>query len=85
MEHSTCLHLIRTTGVVAILRAKSSGQLLRAAEAIRTGGVRAIEVTMNTPGALGVIEQAVRQFGEDIAFGAGTVLDVESARAAINA
>ena len=83
MDRAACLKWIRTTGVIAILRAKSSDQLLRAAEAIRSGGVRAIEVTMNTPGALGVIEQAVKQFGDEIAFGAGTVLDPEGARAAI--
>jgi 2-dehydro-3-deoxyphosphogluconate aldolase/(4S)-4-hydroxy-2-oxoglutarate aldolase len=70
-------------GVVAIMRAKSSDQLLEAAEAVREGGVTAIEVTMTTPGALQVIEQAVARYGEHVLFGAGTVLDPESARAAI--
>ena len=70
-------------GVVAIMRAKSSDQLLEAAEAVREGGVTAIEVTMTTPGALAVIEQAVARYGEHVLFGAGTVLDPESARAAI--
>jgi 2-dehydro-3-deoxyphosphogluconate aldolase / (4S)-4-hydroxy-2-oxoglutarate aldolase len=70
-------------GVVAIMRAKSSDQLLDAAEAVREGGVTAIEVTMTTPGALQVIEQAVARYGEHVLFGAGTVLDPESARAAI--
>jgi 2-dehydro-3-deoxyphosphogluconate aldolase/(4S)-4-hydroxy-2-oxoglutarate aldolase len=83
MNRQTCLHLIRTSGVIAILRAKSSEQLLGAAEAIRSGGITAIEVTLTTPGALAVIEQAVRHFGELVAFGAGTVLDAESVRAAI--
>jgi len=70
-------------GVVAIMRAKSSDQLLEAAEAVREGGVTAIEVTMTTPGALQVIEQAVARYGEHVLFGAGTVLDPESARVAI--
>jgi 2-dehydro-3-deoxyphosphogluconate aldolase / (4S)-4-hydroxy-2-oxoglutarate aldolase len=70
-------------GVVAIMRANSSDQLLQAAEAVRGGGVIAIEVTMTTPGALAVIEQAVARYGEHVLFGAGTVLDPESARAAI--
>ena len=77
------MDLIRKTGVIAIMRAKSSEQLIRAADAIREGGVRVIEVTMTTPGALSVIEQAVSRYGEDVLFGAGTVLDAESARAAI--
>jgi 2-dehydro-3-deoxyphosphogluconate aldolase/(4S)-4-hydroxy-2-oxoglutarate aldolase len=77
------LDLIRDTGVIAIMRARSSDQLLRAADAIREGGVCAIEVTMTTPGALAVIEEAVSRYGRDVTFGAGTVLDSESARAAI--
>jgi 2-dehydro-3-deoxyphosphogluconate aldolase/(4S)-4-hydroxy-2-oxoglutarate aldolase len=83
MGHQESLDLIRKTGVVAIMRAKSSEQLLHAADAIRAGGVRVIEVTMTTPGALSVIEQAVARYGQDVLFGAGTVLDAQSARAAI--
>lgn len=74
---------IRQTGVIAILRASSSAQLIAAAEAVRAGGVCAIEVTMTTPGALQVISEAVERFGDDVLFGAGTVLDAETARAAI--
>jgi 2-dehydro-3-deoxyphosphogluconate aldolase / (4S)-4-hydroxy-2-oxoglutarate aldolase len=77
------LALLRGIGVVAIMRAKSSDQLLAAADAIKAGGVNAIEVTMTTPGALDVIHQAVARYGRDVLFGAGTVLDPESARAAI--
>ena len=47
------------------------------------GGVRVIEVTMTTPGALKVIEEASARYGDDVLFGAGTVLDTETARAAI--
>ena len=77
------LQVIRQSGVVAIMRAQSSGQLVAAADAIRAGGVRAIEVTMTTPGALGVIEEAAARYGEQVLFGAGSVLDAETARAAI--
>jgi 2-dehydro-3-deoxyphosphogluconate aldolase/(4S)-4-hydroxy-2-oxoglutarate aldolase len=83
MARENGLDPIRTTGVIAIMRTQSSEQLLRAADAIRAGGVRAIEVTMTTPGALSVIEKAVGRYGADVLFGAGTVLDAESARAAI--
>ncbi len=71
------------TGVVAIMRAKSSDQLLAAAEAIMKGGVNVIEVTMTTPNALKVIQEATDRFSDDVLFGAGTVLDPETARAAI--
>jgi 2-dehydro-3-deoxyphosphogluconate aldolase/(4S)-4-hydroxy-2-oxoglutarate aldolase len=83
MNKDDCLNLIRQTGVIAILRAKSSEQLLAAADAIQAGGVFAIEVTMTTPGALAIIEQARARYSQEVYFGAGTVLDSESARASI--
>jgi 2-dehydro-3-deoxyphosphogluconate aldolase / (4S)-4-hydroxy-2-oxoglutarate aldolase len=77
------LKLIRETGIIAIMRAQSSDQLIAAADAIRAGGVRVIEVTMTTPGALSVISAAAKKYGSEVLFGAGTVLDPETARAAI--
>jgi 2-dehydro-3-deoxyphosphogluconate aldolase/(4S)-4-hydroxy-2-oxoglutarate aldolase len=74
---------ILDAGVVAIMRAKSSDQLLEAASAVLAGGVTAIEVTMTTPGALDVIQHATAEFGKNVLFGVGSVLDAETARAAI--
>jgi len=67
------------------MRAGSSTQLIPAADAIKQGGVKAIEVTMTTPNALTVITEAVQRYGEDVLFGAGSVLDPAMARAAIAA
>ena len=83
MDKTAKLDLIRSTGVIAIMRAQSSEQLIAAADAIKAGGVRAIEVTMTTPGALDVIAKASARYGQDVLFGAGSVLDPETARAAI--
>ncbi len=83
MNKTEKLNLIHDTGIIAIMRANSSGQLIAAADAIKKGGVRVIEVTMTTPGALDVIKEATRKYGQDVLFGAGTVLDAETARAAI--
>jgi 2-dehydro-3-deoxyphosphogluconate aldolase/(4S)-4-hydroxy-2-oxoglutarate aldolase len=83
MDKTQKLDLIRETGVVAIIRAERSEQLISAADAIKKGGVRVIEVTMTTPGALRVIEEATARYGDDVLFGAGTVLDAETARSAI--
>jgi 2-dehydro-3-deoxyphosphogluconate aldolase/(4S)-4-hydroxy-2-oxoglutarate aldolase len=77
------LNLIRETGIIAIMRAQSSEQLIAAADAIKAGGVQVIEVTMTTPGALDVIAKASARYGQDVLFGAGSVLDAETARAAI--
>jgi 2-dehydro-3-deoxyphosphogluconate aldolase/(4S)-4-hydroxy-2-oxoglutarate aldolase len=83
MREQDGLELVQRAGVVAIMRAKSSDQLLAAADAIKAGGVNAIEVTITTPDALSVISQAVARYGADVLFGVGSVLDPESARAAI--
>ena len=40
------IQLIRRSGIIAIMRTKSSDQLVAAAEAIRKGGVQVIEVTV---------------------------------------
>lgn len=83
MDKVEVLNTIRETGIIAIMRAQSSDQLIAAADAIKMGGVRAVEVTMTTPGALGVISEAKERYGSDVIFGAGTVLDPETGRAAI--
>jgi 2-dehydro-3-deoxyphosphogluconate aldolase / (4S)-4-hydroxy-2-oxoglutarate aldolase len=83
MSANGSMQKILDTGVVAIMRANSPDQLLGAASAVLAGGVVAIEVTMTTPGALDVIRQATSQFGKEVLFGVGSVLDAETARAAI--
>ena len=83
LSKSEKLDLVRQTKIIAIMRAKQSSQMLQAAEAIQAGGVRVIEVTMTTPGALELITEATQQFGDAVLFGAGSVLDAETARLAI--
>jgi 2-dehydro-3-deoxyphosphogluconate aldolase/(4S)-4-hydroxy-2-oxoglutarate aldolase len=70
-------------GVIAIVRLDSAVHVLAAANAIADGGITAIEFTMTTPGALEVLRQSSDAMGEKVVFGAGTVLDPETARAAI--
>lgn len=77
--------LIRETGVIAVMRAAEAGGLLAAADALLEAGVRVLEVTMTTAGALDLIETARDRYGEEILFGAGSVLDAETALAAIRA
>jgi len=76
------LETISATGLVAVIRAKDSDQLVEVAGALFEGGCKAIEVTMTTPNALDVISSTVRALGgKDVVIGAGTVLDAETARA----
>lgn len=77
------LNRIESTGVVAVVRANDSEQAIEISKACMAGGIDAIEVTFTVPGALKVIEKLVETFGDDLLVGAGTVLDSETARAAI--
>ncbi len=83
MDKIIGLNLIRETGVIAIMRAQSSKQLITASDAIAQGGIKVIEVTMTTPGALEIIQTAKSRSSDNIFFGAGSILDAETARAAI--
>jgi 2-dehydro-3-deoxyphosphogluconate aldolase / (4S)-4-hydroxy-2-oxoglutarate aldolase len=74
---------IGTGGVVAIIRLPSADDLLPAAEAIRDGGVTAIEFTMTTPGALHALGSARMKLGRGILLGVGTVLTADAAREAV--
>ena len=77
------LRRIEECGVVAVVRLQDAGPLLQVAEALQAGGISAIEFTMTTPGALAVIEQVTSRYPDKVVWGAGTVLDPETCRAAI--
>ena len=84
MDKERVLSRIRETGVVAVVRAESSDQAVRIAEACLAGGVNAIEVTFTVPRAHQVIADLRKRFSdEEILLGAGSVLDPETARIAI--
>jgi 2-dehydro-3-deoxyphosphogluconate aldolase / (4S)-4-hydroxy-2-oxoglutarate aldolase len=75
---------IAESGLVAVVRAESSDEAARIAEACTAGGVGAIEITLTVPGALGVIEDlAARHDAGSLLIGAGTVLDAQTARMAM--
>jgi 2-dehydro-3-deoxyphosphogluconate aldolase / (4S)-4-hydroxy-2-oxoglutarate aldolase len=76
---------IRKRSVVAVIRGATMGTIIPMAQALKEGGVTALEITMETPKALSIIEKTVDTFGEDLLVGAGTVLDAETARVAIMA
>jgi len=80
---SEVLNEVLDSGLVAIIRAPSSELLVDVAKAIYEGGIRAIEVTLTVPNALEIIAEVNRQIGDKIVLGAGSVIDSETARAAM--
>lgn len=78
------LKRISETGIVLIIRSESEQEALAISEAAIKGGIKALEITMSVPNALNVIKSLSDKYGKDgILIGAGTVLDGETARAAI--
>ena len=72
------------SGLVAVVRADSSDQAARIADACAEGGVAAVEIIFTVAAAVNVIEDLAKRFaGGEILIGAGTVLDPETARVAI--
>lgn len=83
MSAQTPLNRVLDRVIVAVIRAESPDSLVDVAEALVAGGVEVMEVTFTVPRAVQVLEQVAARLGGRILLGAGTVLDAETARAAI--
>jgi 2-dehydro-3-deoxyphosphogluconate aldolase/(4S)-4-hydroxy-2-oxoglutarate aldolase len=70
---------IEEIGIIPAARLSSAEDALFAAEAVSSGGIPIVEVTMTVPGAIEVISNLAR-YRPEVVVGAGTVLDVEAAR-----
>ncbi|WP_372994623.1 bifunctional 4-hydroxy-2-oxoglutarate aldolase/2-dehydro-3-deoxy-phosphogluconate aldolase [Lutispora sp.] len=82
MKRIETIKRIADLGIVAVVRTETKEQGIRIVDAIKKGGIKAIEVTMTVPGALDIIKEISEAYkNEDVIIGAGTVLDPESARA----
>ena len=77
------VRVIEASGVVAVIRLHDPTKLKAVIDALAAGGVRALEVTMTVPGAIGLIERIAPTLPPGFLLGAGTILDAETARLAI--
>jgi len=76
---------IEALGVVAVIRLKDPATLRAVVDAMAQGGVRALEVTMTVPRAVDLIRELAPTLPGDFLLGAGTVTDVATALAVIDA
>ena len=75
---------VKQEGVVVVIRGDSVDQAIKTVEACYAGGIKIMEVTFTVPNADQIIKTLVEKYkGTDMVVGAGTVLDPETARAAI--
>ena len=75
----------RKRPLLGILRGITPPELEPLFEAIVAGGLQAVEITMNTEGASGLIKNAVKRYGPRLMIGAGTVLTLQDLKAALHA
>lgn len=84
MKKEQVLQKLADCGLVAVVRAKDADDCLRIAEACIQGGCAGIELTFTTPDVLDVLKRMSKAYeGSGFLIGAGTVMDPETARAAI--
>ena len=82
-KHEVCAK-IQEVGIVPAVRTSSREDALFAAEVVANGGIPIVEITMTVPGAIEVISHLVQNLPHVIV-GAGTVLDLETARLCVDA
>jgi 2-dehydro-3-deoxyphosphogluconate aldolase/(4S)-4-hydroxy-2-oxoglutarate aldolase len=82
---SQLLERLKEEKVVAIFRFIEDQHADKALEALLAGGITMMEITMNTDGAAGMISRWREKYGEQAAIGAGTVLDLDMAKEAVDA
>jgi 2-dehydro-3-deoxyphosphogluconate aldolase/(4S)-4-hydroxy-2-oxoglutarate aldolase len=83
MSKESQLRQVLECGIVAVVRSPDSQQLVEVTRALADGGVTVVEITMTVPNALEVVRQVRHALGERVLLGAGTILDPETARAAL--
>ncbi len=81
MTKAEVLEWIRRERLVPVVRAASPESAATMIDALLQGGISIVEVTMTVPGAVDLIRTLVGRFGDEVLIGAGTVLDVKTARA----
>ncbi|PJW15713.1 MULTISPECIES: bifunctional 4-hydroxy-2-oxoglutarate aldolase/2-dehydro-3-deoxy-phosphogluconate aldolase [unclassified Geobacillus] len=85
MDKIDHLSRLKNSKLVAVIRKPKRSQIFQIAEALVAGGVEVLEVTVDTPGGFEMIAELKETFGAKAIVGAGTVLDAETAKRAIEA
>lgn len=84
MKKQEILNTLLGSKIVAVIRAESEKKAIEISDAVIRGGIKAIEITYTIPNANNVIYSFSQQYNAtDVAIGAGTVLDMTTAREAI--
>ena len=69
-------------GIIPAIRTASAHNAVRAADAIRQGGIPVIEISLAPKGGLDVLDAVATEHSQTMLIGAGTVVDAEGVRQA---
>lgn len=83
MKRERALEAVLAEKVIAVIRMPDAARILDVIEALKKGGVKLLEITMTVPGALDIIQKLAVSKSGGVLIGAGTVLDADTAAAAI--
>ena len=81
----TTKEIIERVGLIPVLRARNIAQGRKVVDAMIAGGVTVVEVTMTVPGAVDLLKQLKKDFGEELLLGSGTVTTADQCQATIDA
>lgn len=83
MKRERALEALLAHKVIAVIRIPDAARIFDVIEALKKGGVKLLEITMTVPGALDIIQKLAVSKPDGVLIGAGTVLDADTAAAAI--
>ena len=84
MERQRILNILTSSGVIAVIRLSEDKKIDYIISALSEGGVKSLEITMTTPNAIDIIKDISKKNRGDFLIGVGSVLDPETANAAIH-
>src|SRR5713101_2459183 len=84
MTKETVRRYITEIGIIPSVRTSAADEARFAAETVAHAGIPIVEITMTVPGALAVVTELAHSM-PDFVVGAGTILDVKTARRCVDA
>ncbi|SEA80092.1 2-dehydro-3-deoxyphosphogluconate aldolase / (4S)-4-hydroxy-2-oxoglutarate aldolase [Thalassobacillus cyri] len=85
MSNEAILERLVSSGIVAVVRKVDPNKVHHVVQAFVDGGVSSIEITMESEGAVQVIRELKERHGDNVLVGAGTLLNKDQAKEAIDA
>src|SRR5690348_9527250 len=84
MKKEEVCRLIKEVAIIPAIRVSAGADAHFAAEAVTRGGIPIVEITMTVPGAVDLISHLAKHDPNTVV-GAGTVLDIDTARRCLDA